>query len=44
MQKKALGRGLDALINGGVVRTKVIEPPHVDPARSGVDDNSCDCA
>ena len=37
MTKKALGRGLDALINGGVVRTAVIEPPHVDPARSGVE-------
>jgi ParB family chromosome partitioning protein len=30
MQKKALGRGLDALITGGVVRTAVIEPPHVE--------------
>jgi ParB family chromosome partitioning protein len=30
MQKKALGRGLDALISGGVVRTAVIEPPHVE--------------
>ncbi len=28
MQKKALGRGLDALIAGGVVRTVVAEPPH----------------
>ena len=37
MTKKALGRGLDALINGGVVRTAVIEPPHVNPVRSGVD-------
>ncbi len=37
MTKKALGRGLDALINGGVIRTAVIEPPHVDPARSGVE-------
>jgi ParB family chromosome partitioning protein len=30
MQKKALGRGLDALINGGVVRSVAIEPPHVE--------------
>ena len=37
MTKKALGRGLDALINGGVVRTTVLEPPRVDPARSGVE-------
>ena len=37
MTKKALGRGLDALISGGVVRTAVIEPPHADPARSGVE-------
>jgi len=32
MTKKALGRGLDALINGGVVRTVAVEPPHVDVA------------
>jgi ParB family chromosome partitioning protein len=32
MQKKALGRGLDALINSGVVRNVVIEPPHVEVA------------
>jgi len=32
MQKKALGRGLDALINGGVVRSVAIEPPHVEVA------------
>lgn len=37
MTKKALGRGLDALISGGVVRSVAIEPPHVDPARSGVE-------
>jgi len=29
MTKKALGRGLDALINGGVVRSVAAEPPHV---------------
>jgi len=29
MTKKALGRGLDALISGGVGRTVVVEPPHV---------------
>ncbi|HUJ09897.1 MAG TPA: ParB/RepB/Spo0J family partition protein [Verrucomicrobiae bacterium] len=32
MTKKALGRGLDALINGGVVRTTVLEPPRVEVA------------
>src|SRR5438105_2737 len=32
MTKKALGRGLDALINGGVVRSVAIEPPHVEVA------------
>jgi len=37
MTKKALGRGLDALINGGVVRTAVVEPPHADPVRTGVE-------
>jgi ParB family chromosome partitioning protein len=37
MTKKALGRGLDALINGGVIRTAVIEPAHVDPASGGAD-------
>jgi len=37
MTKKALGRGLDALINAGVTRTAVIEPPHVDPAGSGAE-------
>lgn len=30
MTKKALGRGLDALINGGVVRSVAVEPPHVE--------------
>jgi ParB family chromosome partitioning protein len=30
MQKKALGRGLDALINGGIVRSVAAEPPHVE--------------
>jgi ParB family transcriptional regulator, chromosome partitioning protein len=29
MQKKALGRGLDALISGGFVSSVAIEPPHV---------------
>lgn len=29
MTKKALGRGLDALISGGVVRSVAAEPPHV---------------
>jgi ParB family chromosome partitioning protein len=28
MTKKALGRGLDALISGGVVRNVAVEPPH----------------
>jgi len=28
MTKKALGRGLDALISGGVVRSVAVEPPH----------------
>ena len=32
MTKKALGRGLDALISGGIVRSVAIEPPHVDVA------------
>jgi|SRR5579862_4088624 len=32
MTKKALGRGLDALINGGVVRSVAIEPPHTEVA------------
>ncbi|MGD1017880.1 MAG: ParB/RepB/Spo0J family partition protein [Verrucomicrobiia bacterium] len=32
MTKKALGRGLDALINGGVVRSVAVEPPHVEVA------------
>src|SRR5881396_3497657 len=32
MQKKALGRGLDALISGGVVNSVAIEPPHVPAA------------
>lgn len=32
MTKKALGRGLDALINGGVMRTAVLEPPHIEVA------------
>ncbi|HTS19385.1 MAG TPA: ParB/RepB/Spo0J family partition protein [Verrucomicrobiae bacterium] len=32
MTKKALGRGLDALINGGGVRSVAIEPPHVEVA------------
>jgi ParB family chromosome partitioning protein len=32
MQKKALGRGLDALINGGVVRNVAVEPPHIEVA------------
>ena len=30
MTKKALGRGLDALISGGVIRSVVVEPPHVE--------------
>lgn len=34
MTKKALGRGLDALINGGIVRSVVAEPPHVEVAAS----------
>jgi ParB family chromosome partitioning protein len=29
MQKKALGRGLDALISSGIARTVAEEPPHV---------------
>jgi len=32
MTKKALGRGLDALINGGVVRSVAVEPPHAEVA------------
>ena len=32
MTKKALGRGLDALISGGVVRSVAAEPPHVEVA------------
>ena len=40
MTKKALGRGLDALISGGVVRSVAAEPPHkevpVRPLGSGV--------
>jgi len=32
MTKKALGRGLDALINGGVVHSVAIEPHHVEVA------------
>jgi ParB family chromosome partitioning protein len=32
MTKKALGRGLDALINGGVVRSVAVEPPHIEVA------------
>ena len=32
MQKKALGRGLDALISGGIVRSVALEPPHVEVA------------
>ena len=32
MTKKALGRGLDALISGGVVRSVAVEPPHVEVA------------
>src|SRR5271170_5668088 len=32
MTKKALGRGLDALINGGIVRSVAVEPPHVEVA------------
>jgi ParB family chromosome partitioning protein len=32
MTKKALGRGLDALISGGVVRSVAIEPPHIEVA------------
>jgi ParB family transcriptional regulator, chromosome partitioning protein len=32
MTKKALGRGLDALISGGVVRNVAVEPPHVEVA------------
>ena len=30
MTKKALGRGLDALISGGTVRSVALEPPHVE--------------
>jgi ParB family transcriptional regulator, chromosome partitioning protein len=30
MTKKALGRGLDALISGGIVRSVALEPPHVE--------------
>ena len=37
MTKKALGRGLDALISGGIVRSVALEVPRVDPARSGVE-------
>lgn len=29
MQKKALGRGLDALIGGGFTATVAVEPPHI---------------
>lgn len=36
MQKKALGRGLDALISGGVMHTVVAEPPPVRPLGSPV--------
>jgi ParB family chromosome partitioning protein len=32
MQKKALGRGLDALITGGMVRSVAAEPPHIEVA------------
>src|ERR1041384_1455327 len=32
MQKKALGRGLDALISGGFVSSVAVEPPHVPAA------------
>ncbi len=32
MTKKALGRGLDSLISGGVVRSVAAEPPHVEVA------------
>jgi ParB family chromosome partitioning protein len=32
MTKKALGRGLDALISGGVVRSVAVEPPHIEVA------------
>ena len=32
MTKKALGRGLDALISGGVVRSVALEVPHVEVA------------
>ncbi len=32
MQKKALGRGLDALISSGIARTVVVEPSHVEVA------------
>jgi ParB family chromosome partitioning protein len=32
MQKKALGRGLDALISSGIARTVAVEPPHVEVA------------
>ncbi len=32
MTKKALGRGLDALISGGVVRSVAVEPPHIETA------------
>ncbi|MBM3859782.1 MAG: ParB/RepB/Spo0J family partition protein [Verrucomicrobia bacterium] len=31
MTKKALGRGLDALISGGVVRSVAAEAPHIEP-------------
>ena len=37
MTKKALGRGLDALINGGIIRSVALEAPHMDPARSVVE-------
>ncbi|MGA2220429.1 MAG: ParB/RepB/Spo0J family partition protein [Verrucomicrobiia bacterium] len=37
MTKKALGRGLDALISGGIVRSVALEVPRVDPAQSGVE-------
>src|SRR5258706_16429440 len=32
MTKKALGRGLDSLISGGVVRSVAAEPPHIEVA------------
>ena len=32
MTKKALGRGLDALISGGVVRSVAVETPHIEVA------------